>query len=281
MSDLRLQHLNCAHIQRMKLGGLPLACHVLLIETPASGLVLIDTGIGTADYADISSRLGRGFALGYAKPAIDPALAAIRQVEGRGFDPRDVRHIVQTHLDLDHVGGLSDFPWAAVHVHAAELQAALSRRGVRAKGRYRPAMWAHDPKWQVYSEEGEAWNGFSAVRQLDGLPPEILTVPLFGHTHGHCGVAVESATGWTFDAGDAFFDPREVHGPRRTCAPRVRLFEAAVTTNRSQRVANQDHLRRFTAEHPEVDLFSAHDPTHPAISTHPAPRQASGPSARR
>ena len=30
MSDLRLQHLNCAHIQRMKLGGLPLACHVLL-----------------------------------------------------------------------------------------------------------------------------------------------------------------------------------------------------------------------------------------------------------
>jgi len=278
MSDLRVHHLNCAHIQRMKLGALPLACHVLLIETPTSGLVLVDTGLGTADYADISSRLGRGFALGYAKPAVNPALAAIRQIESLGFEPRDVRHIVQTHLDLDHVGGLADFPWASVHVHAAELEAARSRQGVRAKGRYRPAMWAHDPQWRVYSEEGETWNGFGAVRQLDGLPPEILAVPLFGHTRGHCGVAIESAAGWTFDAGDAFFDPREVHGPRRVCAPRVRLFEAVVTTNRSQRVANQDLLRRFTAEHPEVDVFSAHDPTHPGISTRPF-RSGSGSQA--
>ena len=271
MSELRVHHLNCAHIQRMSLGGLPLACHVLLVETPNSGLVLVDTGLGTADYRAISSRLGRGFALGYAKPEVDPALAAIAQVEGMGFDPRDVRHIVQTHLDLDHVGGLSDFPWAAVHVHELELEAAMARRGVRARGRYRPAMWAHRPNWKVYSEEGEDWFGFGAVRQLADLPSEILAVPLFGHTHGHCGIAIETAGGWIFDAGDSFFDPREIHGSRRVCAPKVRLFQAVVTTDKPQRVANQARLRAFVVGHPEVDVFAAHDPTYsgfrPDIST--------------
>lgn len=117
----------------------------------------------------------------YAKPAADPSLAAIRQLEAGGLDPRDVRHIVQTHLDLDYVGGLADYPWATVHVHESELDAALARRDVKGRGRYRPAMWAHGPRWEVYSEEGEAWRGFVAVRELKGLPSEILPVPLFGH----------------------------------------------------------------------------------------------------
>ena len=155
--------------------GLPCAAG----RDSTSGLVLVDTGLGTADYAAISSRLGRAFAYGYARPSINPALAAIRQVAALGFDPRDVRHIVQTHLDLDHVGGLSDFPWAAVHVHEAELAAATARKGARARGRYRPPMWAHGPKWQTYSEQGEPWCGFGAVRVLaEPARAEIIAIPL-------------------------------------------------------------------------------------------------------
>jgi glyoxylase-like metal-dependent hydrolase (beta-lactamase superfamily II) len=265
MSELRLHRLACAHFRRLRLGGKPLVCHVLLVETPASGLVLVDTGLGTADYAGIGSRLGRGFAWA-SQPTIDPGLAAIRQVARLGFDPHDVRNIVQTHLDLDHVGGLSDFPWATVHVHAAELGAAVVRKGVRARGRYRPAMWAHNPRWQTYSSEGERWIGFRAVRSLRGLPDEIVAIPLFGHTHGHCGIAIDTETGWVLDAGDAFFDPREVHGPHRICAPGVRLFEAAVTTDRGQRIANQDRLRRLVRDRPDIEVFSAHDPA-AALST--------------
>ncbi|MGO9335053.1 MAG: MBL fold metallo-hydrolase [Acidimicrobiales bacterium] len=216
----------------------------------------------------------------YAKPAADPSLAAIRQLEAGGLDPRDVRHIVQTHLDLDYVGGLADYPWATVHVHESELDAALARRDVKGRGRYRPAMWAHGPRWEVYSEEGEAWRGFVAVRELKGLPSEILPVPLFGHTRGHCGVAIQSSEGWVFDAGDAFFDPREVHGPRRVCAPRVRLFEDVVTTDRSQRVANQQCLRAFISENPEIDVFAAHNPTHPSLAPRQSADSASPSSAR-
>src|SRR2546423_8761542 len=79
MADIRIHHLNCAHIRSIMLGGLPLACHVLLVETPASGLVLVDTGLGTADYAAISSRLGRAFSYGYAPPSLNPALAPLPQ----------------------------------------------------------------------------------------------------------------------------------------------------------------------------------------------------------
>ena len=260
MSALHVHHLNCAHVTTMKLDGLVLACHVMVVETPDSGLVLVDTGLGTADYADISSRLGWSFAHLYAKPTIDPSLAAIEQLRALGLDPHDVRHIVQTHLDLDHVGGLSDFPWAQVHVHATELEAALARKGIKAKGRYRPGMWAHGPNWQTYATEGEPWFGFEAVRALRGLPEEILFVPLPGHTVGHCGVAIDTDQGWLLNAGDAYFDPREVHQPRRQCALGVGMFQRVVTTDKALRFHNQDRLRTFIAAHPEVNVFAAHEP---------------------
>jgi glyoxylase-like metal-dependent hydrolase (beta-lactamase superfamily II) len=260
MPGLQVHHLNCAHITAMSIGGQPLACHVLLIETPANGLVLVDSGLGTADYADLASRLGFSFARLYGRPAPDPSLAAVRQVAALGFRPADVRHIVQTHLDLDHVGGLSDFPWATVHVHAAELAAATARKGIKARGRYRPPMWAHHPDFVTYSAEGEPWLGFETVRDLKGMPDQILFVPLPGHTLGHCGVAVQGEYGWLLDAGDAYFDARQVHQPVPQIGLHVGLFERVVTTDKRLRVCNQGRLRRFTAAHPEVTVFAAHDP---------------------
>ena len=73
MADIRIHHLNCAHIQRIVLGGLPLACHVLLVETPTSGLVLVDTGLGTADYA------------AHAYPVLSGDCRSVRSCPGRGF----------------------------------------------------------------------------------------------------------------------------------------------------------------------------------------------------
>lgn len=259
-AEIKVHHLKCACIQGLRLGGRHLACHVLLVETPSSGLVLVDTGLGTQDYANMTSRLTRSFVYGYARPARDPSLAAIHQVRALGLDPADVRHIVMTHMDLDHVGGLSDFPSAAVHLHRAEWTQCTERRSFKDRHRYLPAMWAHGLRTELYAETGEPWFGFEAVRQLRGLPPEILMVPLFGHTMGHCGIAVQSARGWLLHAGDAYFDSREVKGDRRRCAWQVGLFQALVQTDRRLRLRNQDRLRAFTAEHPEVQVFCAHNP---------------------
>ena len=260
-SGLRVHHLDCAHVTTMHLGGQPLTCHVLLVETPASGLILVDTGLGTADYVRPAKRLGYTFTWGYARPARDLKLPAIRQIQALGFDPHDVRHIVQTHLDLDHVGGLADFPDATVHVHQTEFRAAMERQGIKAHCRYRTAMWAHSPRWRTYSQEGEPWFGFEAVRSLEGLPEEIFYIPLAGHTMGHCGVVLNTEDGWLLDAGDAYFDPREVHQPDRQCATGVGLFQKVVTTDKRLRFHNQDRLRALIAAHPEIDVFAAHDPT--------------------
>ena len=159
------------------------------------------------------------------------------------------------------MGGLSDFPWAAVHVHAAELKAATDRHGVKARARYRPKMWAHSPAWETYSDEGEPWLGFESIRQLRDLPEDIFFVALPGHTLGHCGMVVNTSNGLLLDAGDAFFDPREVNGPKRQLGLPVRLFEAIVTTDKLLRVHNQNRLRELAASHPEVTVFAAHDPT--------------------
>jgi glyoxylase-like metal-dependent hydrolase (beta-lactamase superfamily II) len=64
--------------------------------------------------------------------------------------------------------------------------------------------------------------GFEAVRDLDGLPPEILLVPLAGHTWGHSAVAIDTGDGWLLHAGDAYFFRGESAGrsanARRGCA---------------------------------------------------------------
>ena len=78
---------------------------------------------------------------------------------------------------------------------------------------------------------------------------------------GHCGVVLNTADGWVVDAGDAYFDPREVHQPRRECARGVALFQTVVTTDRRLRFHNQDRLRDLVATHPEIEVFAAHDPS--------------------
>ena len=67
---------------------------------------------------------------------------AVRQIEALGFSPSDVRHIVITHLDFDHAGGLEDFPNATVHLMDAEFSAATGpRRGFVPRSRYLAAVF--------------------------------------------------------------------------------------------------------------------------------------------
>jgi glyoxylase-like metal-dependent hydrolase (beta-lactamase superfamily II) len=50
---------------------------------------------------------------------------AAHQIERLGFRREDIRHIVITHLDVDHIGGLSDYPDAHIHVTVAEALGAI------------------------------------------------------------------------------------------------------------------------------------------------------------
>lgn len=264
---MRIHHLSCATMcpYGAKLlageGGLlakaKLCAHVLLVET-SEALVLVDTGFGSDDVAN-PRRLGRPFRAAI-RPVLSAEQTALAQIKAMGLDPADVRHIVNTHLDVDHAGGLSDFPAAEVHVFRPEMEAA-NAPSIREKLRYIPAHIAHDPKWYPHDVEGDEWKGFEAVRAIPGLDPEILLIPLPGHSRGHSAVAVREGDGWLLHCGDAYFFHGEMRSPP-TCPPGLRFFQTAVGFDGKARRQNQERLRELAARHgDEVRLFCAHDVT--------------------
>jgi glyoxylase-like metal-dependent hydrolase (beta-lactamase superfamily II) len=265
---MRVHHLNC--ISSCPLGGRlmdgrsrglrgKLACHCLLVETD-SGLVLVDTGFGLRDVAEPHRRLSRFF-LELLDPDFRDDMTAVRQIEGLGFSARDVRHIVLTHLDFDHAGGLDDFPEATVHVLIDEGEDAVKQRSWLDRQRYRPQQWSSYPRWRGYALNGERWFGFEAVRDLPVVGPDILMVGLIGHTLGHAGVAVRDERGWLLLAGDAYFDKDEMDVENPRCTPGLRMYQWMMEKDRSRRLANQQRLRELVRDHGnEVRVMCSHDP---------------------
>ena len=264
---MRIHHLNCGCM--CPIGGplfdgfsrgltARLVCHCLLIETE-QGLVLIDTGFGLRDVKAPYSRLSPFF-IYFNNIKFEQKYTAINQIEQLGFSAGDVRHIVLTHLDFDHAGGLEDFPEATVHVMQAEIEAAQDRRGFIASRRYRPGQWDEVKRWKYYSAGGEPWFGFEAVRDLEGLPKEILLIPLAGHTRGHAGVAIDTPEGWLLNAGDAYFYRHEMNSPERRCTPGMRAYQWMMEVDRKARLHNQDRLHALSLDRSkDVRLFCSHD----------------------
>ena len=264
---LRVHHLNCGCM--CPLGGRIwdgfsrgptglLVCHCLLVETDA-GLVLVDTGFGTGDMERPYERLSPLF-IHVNRIQFDRRLTALAQVERLGFSRHDVRHIVLTHLDFDHAGGLEDFPEATVHVMAAEREVAQTRRTFLARRRYRPEQWDAVRRWRTYRSGGERWFGFEAVRDLDGLPPEILMIPMPGHTWGHAGVAIRTPEGWLLNAADAYFHRHEMDREHRQCPPGPRAYQRMMAVDPDLHYRNQDRVRALAHDRrASVRIFCSHD----------------------
>jgi glyoxylase-like metal-dependent hydrolase (beta-lactamase superfamily II) len=235
-----------------------MVCHCLLIELD-SGLVLVETGIGEQSVLRPKEWLGRKF-LRLTNPVLELEETTAYQVEALGFRREDVRDIVLTHLDLDHAGGLADFPHARVHVYAEELRALEGAHPAPERFRYKAPQFQHGPRWETYADFGESWFGFDAVRELTGLPPEILLVPLAGHTRGHAGVAIDTGDGWLLSAGDSYYHPGKLDPVRPHQPLGISIFEGCVQTLPGPRVENQQRLRELVRDHgDEVTAFSAHN----------------------
>jgi glyoxylase-like metal-dependent hydrolase (beta-lactamase superfamily II) len=235
---MAIRILNCAPMSpwfpRWRVGG---TC--LLVETE-EGLVLVDTGVGLHDYSN-PTLMVRFFRLGFGIHC-QPDRAAVRQVARLGYAPEAVQHIVMTHLHFDHAGGLPDFPQAQVHVHRREYEAMRRPRSWIELG-YDPSDFAHQPSWVLYDQPNARWLGLEAIR----LPfsPEMHFVPLFGHTRGHCGVAIRDEKGWLFHCGDAL--------------PANAQFD--ITPQWLNRIVLGPHVPRLQAwalSNPEVRLLAGH-----------------------
>jgi glyoxylase-like metal-dependent hydrolase (beta-lactamase superfamily II) len=269
VTDVRIHHINCGTMcprgQRLinghgsLLGPGKLVCHVLLIEGP-NGLTLVDTGFGTGDITQ-SDKMDSMFKA-LTRPALDSKETAIEQVKTLGFDANDVKHVVLTHLDIDHGGGLPDFPQAQVHLWAPEL-ATMQNPPKRERRRYKVSAshWAHGPNWVTHDIGGDEWLGFESVRILPDSAAEILLIPLPGHSLGHTGVAVRHNNNWLLHCGDAYFAHGDIETPRN-CPAGLRAFQSLIQADGKLRHQNQDRLRDLASRHPsEVTLICSHDQT--------------------
>ena len=262
----KIHHLNCGTLcpygGKIVSGeggwtGARLVCLCLLVET-ADALVLIDTGMGIGDLRNPYRSLGVPFTAAF-RPAKDTSNTAFENVRRLGFAPGDVRHIACTHLDLDHAGGLPDFPQAEVHTFKPEYEAAV-HPSLRDRMRYPSGHFAHGPKWQTHEVDGDSWFGFQSIRVLSGVDPEILMIPLPGHTRGHTAIAVRGEDGWLLHCGDAYFNHGEVETPPH-CPPGLAVFQRLMAQDDKVRAANQERLRELArTKGDEVRLFCAHDP---------------------
>lgn len=264
---MRIHHLNCATFcppcSRLinGAGGLfapgHMVGHCLLLETPV-GLILVDSGLGLQDIRSRERRLGRSF-LTWTRPQLDPAETAIRQIAQRGFSPQDVRHILVTHLDVDHAGGLADFPQAKIHVDEREFEAALEPASTQEARRYRRAQFSHYPDWVIHEAGSDRWFGFACIRPIPELADDLLIIPLIGHSRGHCGVALRTSDGWLLHAGDAYYSRNQLSHGRAPLGLEVMAHLNQVDGR--ARVTNLDRLRRLAADAAAgVRVFCAHDP---------------------
>ena len=244
---MELHHLNCGVLHASP--NPPASCHCLLLEL-ADDVALIDTGIGLLDIARPVERIGASIieAAGFQFRESDTAAL---QLEHLGFRVGDVRHIVLTHGDPDHAGGLADFPEASVHVSEEEL--AGIRSGL---GRYCLRQFEHEPKWVSHTTSPVQWFGLPA-RPIDfGSGVDVLMIPLFGHTSGHCGVAIRQKDRWLLHVGDAYYLRVELE---RDDHP-VSALAAARADDDPLRRESLGHLRRLARDHPaEVEMLGYHD----------------------
>lgn len=252
---MKVHHLNCG---TMRPYGTPImVCHVLLVETD-NGLVLVDTGYGSHDCAD-HSRVGP--TRHFFKPVFSKGETALRQVEQLGFTRADVRHIVVTHFDIDHIGGISDFPDAQIHATSAEVQGAVRKPSFRERTRFQPAQWAHGPKIVEHNPDGEKWRGFAAAKELDEIAPGIVLVSLPGHTRGHACIAVDAGHRWVLHCGDAFYHAGTLDGHSKV--PRtIAVIEPLSAFDRKKVADNHARLTElYRRQEPDLLMLCAHDAT--------------------
>lgn len=148
----------------------------------------------------------------------------VAQLAREGVYPADVAYVLQTHLHIDHTGGLGHFPDATVLVHERELAAA---RDPSSQG-YVAADLEHDVNWRPLAGETDVFG--------DGTLRTLFTP---GHSAGHTSLLVTLPnTGAVLLTGDASDTRRQFDG----------LEHPRVLHSREEAAQSLERLRALAGE---------------------------------
>lgn len=254
-----IHHFNCGYLHKPP--NPRAICHCLLLRD-VRGLAVVDTGIGVRDVRHPEERYTPEM-IESAGFQFDEANTFVYHIANAGYYPRDVRHIILTHGDPDHTGGMTDLPYARVHLSLEEIE---NMRTL--KPRYMILHFHHHPYWKPYPKSDRLWFGLEARPLELGFESEVLLIPLFGHTMGHCGVAIQQGERWVLHVGDAYYLREEL----TTDDHPVSALAAQRADDDALRRASIEQLRRLLRDHgDQIELFGYHDETEFPADSPPLP----------
>lgn len=204
----------------------PIPLPAFLVEHPAAGPVLIDTGL------DPSMQFGRVLGATAARSfRIGPDGSVPDQLRARGVDPADVEQILITHLHLDHASGIRQFPGATLLASEREWQAFTGRNGTL--NGYVRSHVPEDATVRTLDFDG-SYATFARSTDVfgDGSVTAVFTP---GHTAGHTSFVVRTERGEVLVAGDAVYTR---HALETGHLP-------AVMANEERFTASLDQIRRY------------------------------------
>jgi len=178
-----------------------------IVEHPGAGLMLIDTGFHASLAVDpkpnMGPILGRLFS-----PRMGTDDGMPDQLRARGFDPKDVRLVVMTHLHVDHASGVAQFPDATFIVTEREWRSATEEKGLTAG--YVRRQFDHAFDWRTVDFDGDEVSSFASFgRTLDVFGDGSVRLAYTpGHTLGHMSLVLRIEGGEFLVAADAAYTMR-------------------------------------------------------------------------
>jgi len=178
---------------------LPVWCY--LIEHPAQGPVLVDTGLGAQPVSPFLER--------YYRP--EPGEPITEKLSRMGIAPNELSAVILSDLDIDHTGGLHELRQAKRFLVSEEEYYWTARS---AFSRFQPrALWENDVRFEAYYLRAAAWAPAWHALDLfgDGTVVSVLTK---GHTFGCCTIMLQWHGKTLLLAGNAVRSGRTLENDR-------------------------------------------------------------------